>query len=104
MILGYRYIFPGVGLGAIAVGATHLTDEDFFVGASSLASLTTPDLLSQGCCYPSLEDIRQVSTTIAAAVANNIIQSKRNTILPHGCDTAEGMIIHCKSIMYTPEY
>jgi len=98
------YIFPGVGLGAIAVGATHLSDEDFFVAASSLASLTTPDLLSQGCCYPSLEDIRQVSTTIAAAVANNIIQSKRNTILPHGCDTAEGMIIHCKSIMYTPEY
>jgi len=99
-----RYIFPGVGLGAIAVGATHLTDDDFFIAASSLASLTTPDLLSQGCCYPSLEDIRRVSVTIAAAVASSIIRSKRNTCLPCGCDTIEGMIAYCESIMYSAEY
>jgi malic enzyme len=32
-----RYIFPGVGLGAIAVEATSITDKDFFISAAALA-------------------------------------------------------------------
>ena len=33
------YIFPGVGLGAIAIGASSLTDEDFYVAAACLVKI-----------------------------------------------------------------
>ena len=33
----FSYIFPGVGLAAIAVGAISITDSDFFISAAALA-------------------------------------------------------------------
>ena len=33
----FRYIFPGVGLGSVAVEATSLTDADFYTAAAALA-------------------------------------------------------------------
>jgi malic enzyme len=63
------YIFPGVGLGAIACGSKTLTDQDFYVAADALASLVTPDRLAKSCCYPPLDTIRAASTKIAVAVA-----------------------------------
>ena len=42
-----KYIFPGVGLGAIASGALQLTDEDFSVAASCLAAQVSQDRLNQ---------------------------------------------------------
>ena len=63
------YIFPGVGLGAIACGATLVTDEMFMAAARTLAGLVTDDDLKQGSLYPALPRIREVSLQIAAAVA-----------------------------------
>ena len=63
------YIFPGVGLGAIACGATLVTDEMFMAAARMLAGLVTDDDLKQGSLYPALPRIREVSVQIAAAVA-----------------------------------
>src|SRR5208283_5297566 len=36
------YIFPGLGLGAIACGARHVNEEMFFVAAKALASEVSP--------------------------------------------------------------
>ena len=63
------YIFPGVGLGGIACGATLVTDEMFMAAARTLAGLVTDDDLKQGSLYPALPRIREVSLQIAAAVA-----------------------------------
>jgi len=63
------YIFPGVGLGAIACGATRIVEEMFLAAADALASLVTPADLDQGRLYPPLADIRIASAHIAAAVA-----------------------------------
>ena len=63
------YIFPGVGLGAIACGATRVTDEMFLAAARSLASQVTEADLAQGSIYPALSRIREVSAKIGAAVA-----------------------------------
>jgi malate dehydrogenase (oxaloacetate-decarboxylating)(NADP+) len=63
------YIFPGVGLGAIACAATLVTDEMFMAAARTLAGLVTDDDLKQGSLYPALPRIREVSVQIAAAVA-----------------------------------
>jgi malate dehydrogenase (oxaloacetate-decarboxylating)(NADP+) len=63
------YIFPGVGLGAIASGATRITDEMFLAAARALTNAVTPEDLSLGRVYPALTRIREVSLRIAVAVA-----------------------------------
>ena len=68
------YIFPGVGLGAIACGATRITDEMFLAAAETLAAYVTPADLAQGSLLPPLSNIREVSAHIAVAVAEVAFQ------------------------------
>lgn len=63
------YIFPGVGLGAIACGATRITEEMFLAAADTLAAQVTPADLDQGSLFPPLSNVREVSARIAVAVA-----------------------------------
>jgi malate dehydrogenase (oxaloacetate-decarboxylating)(NADP+) len=62
------FIFPGVGLGAVACGAQKVTDEMFFTAAKTLAHLVTDDEMAAGTIYPDLGRIRQISLAIASAV------------------------------------
>jgi malate dehydrogenase (oxaloacetate-decarboxylating)(NADP+) len=63
------YIFPGVGLGVVVAGAKHVTDDMFRVAARTLAQLVTEDDLGRGSLFPPLANIREVSVSIAVAVA-----------------------------------
>jgi malate dehydrogenase (oxaloacetate-decarboxylating)(NADP+) len=63
------YIFPGVGLGAVASGATAVTDEMFLAAARVLAAQVSAEDLDLGRVYPSLARIREVSALIGAEVA-----------------------------------
>jgi malate dehydrogenase (oxaloacetate-decarboxylating)(NADP+) len=63
------YIFPGVGLGVIACGAKHVTDDMLGAAAYTLAKEVTQSDLEKGCVYPPLEKIRETSCNIAVAVA-----------------------------------
>jgi malate dehydrogenase (oxaloacetate-decarboxylating)(NADP+) len=69
------YIFPGVGLGAIASGSRLVTDEMFMTAAHALAGCVNPDDLDQGSLYPPLPRIREVSAHIAIAVADVAYQT-----------------------------
>ncbi|MCU0503154.1 MAG: NAD-dependent malic enzyme, partial [Anaerolineae bacterium] len=62
------FIFPGVGLGAVACGASKVTDEMFFTAAKTLAHMVTAEELHAGTIYPDLRNIRQISLAIASAV------------------------------------
>ena len=64
------YIFPGIGLGAIASKSKAITDEMFMKSAHTLAQLVTESDLAQGSLYPALPRIREVSAQIAAAKAH----------------------------------
>ncbi|WP_106475979.1 NAD-dependent malic enzyme [Phytohalomonas tamaricis] len=63
------YIFPGVGLGAIAVKATRITDGMLMDAARALADCSPIALEGKGAVLPPLKDIQHVSKIIAFAVA-----------------------------------
>ncbi len=63
------YIFPGIGLGAIACGATRITEEMFLAAARALASQVSETDLEQASLFPPLSATRAVSLHIAMAVA-----------------------------------
>jgi len=69
------YIFPGLGLGAIATGAKRITNEMFLAAAQTLAAHVTPADLQQGSLLPPLSNLREVSVHIAVAVAEVIFDS-----------------------------
>ena len=62
------YVFPGIGLGAIACRARTLPDELFLAAARALAKLVKPNDLRRGSLYPPLRDIRKISLAIATSV------------------------------------
>lgn len=69
------YIFPGLGLGAIFGKITRITDSQLITAAEELASSVSDGQIEQGCLYPPLNEIRQVSVKIAAAVARDAEKS-----------------------------
>jgi malate dehydrogenase (oxaloacetate-decarboxylating)(NADP+) len=63
------YVFPGIGLGAIACRARTLPDELFLTAARTLAALVRRSDLDRGALYPPLRQIRTLSLAIAVSVA-----------------------------------
>jgi len=63
------YIFPGIGLGAIACGARRITSEMFLAAAATLAGSAGEEDLCRGSVLPPIDRIRGISVSIAGAVA-----------------------------------
>lgn len=63
------YIFPGLGLGVLLANAKRINDEMLISAADKLAECVSENRIKQGCLYPPLAEIRQVSAKIAVAVA-----------------------------------
>jgi malate dehydrogenase (oxaloacetate-decarboxylating)(NADP+) len=93
------YIFPGVGLGAIACGSQLVTDEMFMAAAHTLAYLVNKDDIEQGSLYPALPRIREVSAHIAMAVAE-VAYKRGLATVPKPND----MMAFIESKMYDPRY
>lgn len=69
------FIFPGVGLGAIASRASEVTDRMFLVAATTLAGMVSADRLAEGALYPRIARLRPISREIAIAVAREASES-----------------------------
>jgi malate dehydrogenase (oxaloacetate-decarboxylating)(NADP+) len=93
------YIFPGVGLGAIASASRLVTDEMFMAAAHTLANSVSEADLKQGSLYPALPRIREVSAQIGAAVAD-VAYQRGLAAGPPPNDT----ISFIQSQMYDPHY
>jgi malate dehydrogenase (oxaloacetate-decarboxylating)(NADP+) len=93
------YIFPGVGLGAIASSSRLVTAEMFMAAAHTLANSVSEADLKQGSLYPSLPRIREVSAQIAAAVA--AVAYQRGLA---GGPTPNDLVGYVQSQMYDPNY
>ena len=94
------YIFPGVGLGALAVEASEISERMFLVAARTLADMVTAEDLAIGRIYPSLTRIREVSVKIATEVAREAIRSGLAGILLDD-DAIEPVI---RRSLYRPAY
>ena len=93
------YIFPGVGLGAIAVRTRRVTDEMFLAAARALAKQVTPQDLAQGSLYPPLASVRDVSAHIAVSVAEVAFAQGHA-----GIERPADLLAHVKACMYQPAY
>ena len=93
------YIFPGIGLGAVAVGARRVTDVMFLEAARSLANLIRDEDLADGTLYPPLTRIRDVSLAVAVQVAERAFADGLATV-PRP-DDLEAFIA---ATMYDPMY
>jgi malate dehydrogenase (oxaloacetate-decarboxylating) len=63
------YIFPGVGLGALAVGASRVSDGMFMAAAKALASISPAGENPKHNLLPPVSALRDVAATVALAVA-----------------------------------
>ncbi len=93
------YIFPGIGLGAIASGAQAITDDMFMSAAHTLAHLVTESDLQQGSLYPALPRIREVSESIAVAIADSAY-SRKMAGKPRPTDVLQDV----RAQMFDPRY
>ena len=67
------FIFPGLGLGASAVGARIVTDEMIDAASRALAGQVTSEERSAGLLFPAIERLRAVSGVVALAVARQAV-------------------------------
>ena len=93
------YIFPGVGLGVVAVRSSRVTDEMFMAAARTLADHVSEADLAQGSLYPPLNRVRAVSAHIAAAVAEVAFRSGLA-----GMERPDNLVEFMRAQMYEPRY
>jgi malate dehydrogenase (oxaloacetate-decarboxylating)(NADP+) len=91
------YIFPGVGLGAIASASRLVSDQMFLAAARALADQVSTTDLDAGRVYPRLKEIRKVSISIAVAVVETACRQNLATReMPE--------YPYIRSMMFEPEY
>ncbi|MDD9180317.1 NAD-dependent malic enzyme [Aliivibrio finisterrensis] len=68
------FIFPGIGLGVLAIKATRVSDEMLQESSRALAECSPLAINGSGALLPPLEEIHTVSKKIAFAVARKAIE------------------------------
>jgi malate dehydrogenase (oxaloacetate-decarboxylating) len=93
------FIFPGVGLGIIASGATRVTDE-MFVAAARALSLWSPARQDPAdALYPHLDVVQDVARDVAVAVG---VEAQRAGLAPS--IRRDDLVRHIKEKMWEPRY
>jgi malate dehydrogenase (oxaloacetate-decarboxylating) len=93
------YIFPGVGLGAIAVKASRVSDQMFMAAARALAVASPARNDPHKNLLPAVGSLRDVSVTVALAVAMQA--HKEGLTKGVHTDDIEGLI---RNKIWTPQY
>ena len=93
------YIFPGVGLGVLAVNARRVTDAMFMVAGKVVASMSPTLKDRHGRLLPPVDQLRAVSVAVAKAVA---VQAQVDGVADPCDEAAVGARI--ASIVWEPRY
>jgi malate dehydrogenase (oxaloacetate-decarboxylating) len=93
------YIFPGIGLGVLAVGANRVTDEMLLASSNVLAAASSAASRGSADLLPPLQQITEVSKSIAFAVAK-VAQAQG-----HALEISDAQL-HARidQIFWTPHY
>ncbi len=70
------FVFPGLGLGALAAKATSVTDGMINAAVLALAGSVTQEELDSGLLYPAINRLRAVSRDVALAVMQQAIDEE----------------------------
>jgi malic enzyme len=93
------FIFPGVGLGALASEARAVTDGMFTAAAMALADALTEAELKSGLLYPAISRLHDVTRAVAFQVAK---AAARDGVAPQLAD--EELESRLDSMTWVPEY
>jgi len=93
------YIFPGIGLGVIAVNAKFISDNMLMAASQSLADASINYKKKAGALLPPLSDIKQISLAIAKAVALQAVED--GLALPVSEEVIDNKLT---SIFWKPKY
>ncbi len=93
------YIFPGVGLAAVACKVRRVSYRMLNRAGIALAKTLTPEEMSKGIVYPHISRIREVSLEVAVAVARTAFLEGLAGI-KEPVDLERFLLDH----MYSPEY
>lgn len=92
------FIFPGLGLGALAARARKVTDGMTNAASKALARQVTDDECDAGMLFPSVSRLRAVSYAIAVAVARQALEDGVADIRGEDVEAA------VQETMWDPEY
>ncbi|MFH2091238.1 MAG: NAD-dependent malic enzyme [Pseudomonadota bacterium] len=103
------FIFPGVGLGIVASGATEVLPIFFSAAAHAVAEFISEEDLANGILCPPLNTLKEVSVKVAKRVAAEAIKAG---VCDNGCAFAEykhnndldRMNTLIDNMMWKPEY
>jgi len=93
------YVFPGIGLGAVAVQARRISDGMLMAAARALADLSPSKNNPRGNLLPPVTELRDVSFRVAQGVA---IQARKEG-LTDAFDTSE-IYTKVRTKMWSPAY
>lgn len=94
------YIFPGVGLAAIAAHVHTIPEDTFLVAARALSEQVTPADIELGLVYPKLGKIREVTLRVACRVLEHFYAERLATYRPEPNDKLQFL----RSIQYDYRY
>ena len=69
------FVFPGIGWGVIAAGASSINQEMMTAAAIALSTQVTQERLDQGAVFPAVSDLEKVTDVVARAVAEAAFSS-----------------------------
>lgn len=91
------FVFPGMGLAVLSVGASQITDGMLYAAAKALAGATSPELIEAGKLFPDIDHVRAVSRIVAIAVAKQAIDEGV-------ADPVDDLEFRIDAEMWFPEY
>lgn len=93
------YLFPGLGRGLIAVGATRVSDEMLSAAATAIGSIAPINLTAPVGLLPPLTNVGEVADSVALAVARQAVRD--GIAAPLDDEQIIKAVAACK---WTPEY
>jgi malate dehydrogenase (oxaloacetate-decarboxylating) len=93
------YIFPGVGLGAIATRAARISDTMFMAAAKALADMSPARANPEANLLPRVTELRDVAVAVAIAVGKQAYaEGLTSGVTAHGIEDA------VRAKMWLPRY